>query len=141
MRVVLVVWIVVAFVFCPPKYLLFVVLLKERVRVERQDALGFQEARPIEETAGVEILLPKYLIRQVGTCPGDQGPVADVLASSFLLSNGTQVRSTRTFQEFGHVGAGQCVRTSLQETVGKRCFAFCVVIHPVVMTLGCILAP
>lgn len=60
--------------------------------------------------------------------------LADVLASSLLLSNGTQVRLTRTFQECDHVGAGRCVRTFLQETVGKRCFAFCIVVHPVVVT-------
>lgn len=42
--------------------IIVVVLLKARVRVERLDVLGFQEARHIEEIPSVEILLPKYLI-------------------------------------------------------------------------------
>jgi hypothetical protein len=43
------------------------------------------------------------------TCPRGQEPVADVLASGLLLSNGAQVRLTRMSQEFGDDGAGRSI--------------------------------
>ncbi len=77
--------------------MLFVVLKKARVRVERQDALCFREARPLQEIPSVGYFTAKASclakIKAISrTCPGDQELVANVLASGLLLSDGTQVR-------------------------------------------------